>query len=60
MVLVNVYLELNWRRNKGIYTMEQKKLLDDCLCELENTIYTEEELIYCVTQIIQMYLKRTF
>ena len=40
--------------------MEQKKLLDDCLCELENTIYTEEELIYCVTQIIQMYLKRTF
>lgn len=37
---------------------KHRKLIDDCLYELENTIWNEEELTYCITQLIHMYLKK--
>lgn len=38
---------------------KHKKLLDDCLWELGNTVWNEEELCYCITELIKVYQENT-
>lgn len=36
-----------------------KKLLDDSLYELSYVIWTEEEICYCITKLIELYQEST-
>ena len=37
---------------------DDRKVFDECLYELSNTVWTEGDLNYCITMLLKLYLER--